>query len=569
MGIPEIVKFLAHRYKGCLLPLRKGIHYDYVYVDMNYILHRVKNIRSRGMAKDIERRLAGALSPMECSSGIYIAMDGPASLAKVKEQRHRRKRGDVDSCVLTPGSIPFSFINRATEQIIKNLRHRPRYLNTAFGFSSSNVPDEGELKIASQIRAHAQEFPDASHLVLGGDTDLVLICSAMHNVSNVYVMLDHKNCLFSVDHLRNLMQADIDKNIADPSCRPSMQHVISDFIFFSFFFGNDYLSGWQGFDFQAFWEHYLKTRGTLEVSSSVYCAHNGLNVRYMYDLLKDWRDSGAASAKSPQIPAWAQMDSAILTATPSLVSPAVKKNVLSRLRALVWAFRLYSEAVCPDSSYVTPSAHHNGLSVTDLKNVLQELASESPFLPLSFRPLWSNGSIPSAQVVLLLLPYNAIPLVPPALQELAELPALQFLYEEERCHECKDYAAEVRRLSSLLGSLYERRGGKKASKKESKLTPDEWNEVETEIKQTRHQLSLLNPKWDQHRGKHPTVTGELAASVMQAVQALPSKALPADYASECLRVQRDYWWSPVGRGGAGPSKRKDNNKSRMAARDLA
>ena len=185
----------------------------------------------------LHRRLDELIDSLGPTKRVVIAMDGPAPLAKLLEQRRRRKkeadktmdgegsdlsdgeygdardgkgsrstgkgrktpgystnnRGDnrtkgVSSLFLTTGTLFMLEVHNSLLCYIMKRLQDPKYEHLEYEFSDSTVKGEGELKIVSRLLQ--QKADDAaSHAVVGADSDLLLM-TMIASRPNVFVVDD-------------------------------------------------------------------------------------------------------------------------------------------------------------------------------------------------------------------------------------------------------------------------------------------------------------------------------------------------------------------------------------------
>lgn len=250
---------------------------DNVYIDLNAILHPSAQkefeygggqmIISRKVGKTmIEKRLdtfnnvwntiIENLEIVKPRSLVYIALDGPAPLSKMNQQRQRRflsakerpieNEDQFDSCTLTPGTIFMielaKFLNTKIRIALSDKDSVLYGLQVIF--SPTSVPGEGEHKLLKYIRQVRSDKP-TSHCVIGPDGDLIMLTLATW-LNDMYLFrkgMDH-----GVYELFNIGQ--VYKTLPTVVKMPGhpVREVTNDFILLGFFVGNDFLPKIQMFD---------------------------------------------------------------------------------------------------------------------------------------------------------------------------------------------------------------------------------------------------------------------------------------------------------------------------------
>jgi len=185
------------------------------------------------------------------------------------------------SNTITPGT---PFFDRCTahikEFIKKKLKEDPRWADLTIIFSGPDVPGEGEHKIMDFIRrerARADYDPNTRHCLFGQDGDLVMLGLATHEPNfcllreevifeegrKAAALAKHQlaggessgklsasldaymhNANFELLHmslLRDYLAYEFETNDAVPSSPFDIESTIDDFVFMTFFVGNDFL----------------------------------------------------------------------------------------------------------------------------------------------------------------------------------------------------------------------------------------------------------------------------------------------------------------------------------------
>lgn len=212
---------------------------------------------------------------------LFIAIDGVAPAAKLKQQRTRRYKSVKDSKIvndlnakyekplikewdttaITPGT---QFMERLIKKINKHINNNG-FIN-ANGkkikciFSSSNIPGEGEHKILQHLRINAQN-QSLIDVIYGLDADLIFLALA-NDRDNLFLLREasqispdkaiQKNDLLdddedieeelnyvSIDKVKDSIYNFISSQLEDITV--DKQRIIFDYIFICYFMGNDFL----------------------------------------------------------------------------------------------------------------------------------------------------------------------------------------------------------------------------------------------------------------------------------------------------------------------------------------
>lgn len=191
---------------------------------------------------------------------LYIAIDGPAPLAKQAQQRQRRfaaaaerKAGGKgveddgkDSNEITPGTLFMLELTKYIHTEIRKEMNKPDspWREIEIIFSPATVPGEGEHKVLDHIRAN-KNAKEESHCIFGPDGDLIMLTLAAHVPKMFLLRADQYNPGF-YDYLdmgivrRALVEA-LFQGPGYTSHKRSLDDVTNDFIVLGFFVGNDFL----------------------------------------------------------------------------------------------------------------------------------------------------------------------------------------------------------------------------------------------------------------------------------------------------------------------------------------
>lgn len=284
MGVPGFFLWLWKKYKSKNFVISKEkyiVTTDYFLLDMNCMIHPVcfETLKEINTDINIERlenkminnviiyleKLIDLAEPKKC---IYLAIDGVAPVAKMKQQRLRRYKSINDkklfdsirkkhkkdipffwnNSAITPGT---EFMKKLTDKLNKWSIEYKEKTKLEIIFSSSEEPAEGEHKILQYIKKNG--INENCYVVYGLDADLIFLMLTL-NLNNIYLMREAQNmenkdksnginfvsigimkdCIFdSVQSL--LIKTDVNYINLDKI------NVINDFIFICYLMGNDFL----------------------------------------------------------------------------------------------------------------------------------------------------------------------------------------------------------------------------------------------------------------------------------------------------------------------------------------
>lgn len=213
---------------------------------------------------------------------VYIAIDGVAPYAKMKQQKTRRFKTINDhelreqvasrygveykkawnNSAITPGT---EFMNKITNGIINYLETKKERLfnvnkknssNIKYIFSTASTPGEGEHKILQYIK---QQKNIATRVVYGLDADLLYLTMAAQT-KNIFLIReltefqhmqsDDGFCFVDIDLMKDCIYQDMIENLKKEciaidtsfeNLEKYKSNFIQDYIFFGFMIGNDFL----------------------------------------------------------------------------------------------------------------------------------------------------------------------------------------------------------------------------------------------------------------------------------------------------------------------------------------
>ncbi|CAJ1953500.1 unnamed protein product [Cylindrotheca closterium] len=173
------------------------------------------------------------------------------------------------SNVITPGTPFFTDFTQHLEHFVKyKMSTDPKWKDLTIIFSGPNVPGEGEHKIMQFIREQKKEpnyNPNLRHCIMGQDGDLIMLGLATHEPNLVLLrervifnmvqqQLRHaassgldayvNNAHFELLHmgvLRNYLAYEFETSDVMQEAPWDLEHTIDDFVFMTFFVGNDFL----------------------------------------------------------------------------------------------------------------------------------------------------------------------------------------------------------------------------------------------------------------------------------------------------------------------------------------
>lgn len=223
MGVPGFFLWLAKNYKGSNFIFNKSKlsknldkdnikelydeinDLDYLLIDANCLIHPVcfKVLADNPNIKDKEKLegkmiratfeyIEKIINHVKPKKGIYLAIDGVAPVAKIKQQRYRRFKSVNDrelqnnirrkhnkdipffwnNSAITPGT---PFMRKLHLQVLEWSKKYSKENKLEIIYSSCNVPAEGEHKLLQFIRKNQKQNINNSYVMYGLDADLIFL----------------------------------------------------------------------------------------------------------------------------------------------------------------------------------------------------------------------------------------------------------------------------------------------------------------------------------------------------------------------------------------------------------
>ena len=266
MGIPSYFSYIIKNHMKVLQKINAQTHkFQNLYLDSNSIIYdSIREIDKAGQMKptpsdnfkNISATVCGKIqqyiNEIRPSNTVYIAFDGVAPLAKMKQQKTRRyrsvymeKNGIVpksifNSCLITPGTDFMRFLSK--------------YVNTHFAkdtkviVSASDEPGEGEHKLFQFIRKNPEKHFGQNTVIYGLDADLLMLSIFNNDKTNLFVYREAPEFAKSLNaDLENGASYILDINqlcisiLSEMNCKYADLARIYDYAFLCFMLGNDFL----------------------------------------------------------------------------------------------------------------------------------------------------------------------------------------------------------------------------------------------------------------------------------------------------------------------------------------
>lgn len=278
MGIPGLFFNLVKKYGNTIIRSCDMKRIDNLYFDFNGILHTASRLSSYDsslsseqnyslMYKNIIEYTNYIINEVKPTNMVYIAIDGVAPMAKIKQQRLRRfkttlEESNIDFNMISPGTKFMKGISEELHREFRNGRDMRKYI-----ISDDSEPSEGEHKIIKHIRERKTGAEGGENsIIYGMDADLIILTLSLF-LNNIWIVRED-SFVFGKNIDRNPFlprliymdiytlrlkiiqemsneQIDIVSNTKPEICFQDGNRYIVDYIFLSFFIGNDFIPSFE------------------------------------------------------------------------------------------------------------------------------------------------------------------------------------------------------------------------------------------------------------------------------------------------------------------------------------
>lgn len=284
MGIPSYFSHIIKNYSNIIRSLNyfinKNVPFHHLYMDCNSIIYdSVYKLESAIQNGELENpinfedeiinqvisKIKYYIEIIKPTHTVFIAFDGVAPFAKMKQQRTRRyktwfmksidmgidkKQSIWNTSAITPGT---KFMNKLSKSIEFEFNHtESKYKIKNVIVSCSNEPGEGEHKLFEHLRKN--NFNNDNVTVYGLDADLIML-SIFHlkYCNNVFVFRETPEFLKNSIPVHAMDQNNPNEPhfldirllsnsiMTEMKCKFSDPIRIYDYVFMCFFLGNDFL----------------------------------------------------------------------------------------------------------------------------------------------------------------------------------------------------------------------------------------------------------------------------------------------------------------------------------------
>jgi len=288
MGVPGFFMWLMKQFKNkkMVFPKEKAdvndiVHeIDYLLIDMNCMIHpecfkTLEDIKTKDIDKIEAKMRNNVISYLEKiiehnmpRKGIYLAIDGVAPVAKMKQQRFRRFKSIKDkqlydsirmkhnkvnpvywnNSAITPGT---KFMKLLHQRVIEWANEYTKKHMIECIYSSCNIPSEGEHKLLQFIRNNKTQY---NYAIYGLDADLIFLALST-GLDSIYLMREGKILrdltnettdgfnYVSIKIMKECIVESMLKHVKNEEIKSILdkKRLVDDFIFICYLTGNDFL----------------------------------------------------------------------------------------------------------------------------------------------------------------------------------------------------------------------------------------------------------------------------------------------------------------------------------------
>lgn len=280
MGVPSLFRSVISKYPSCCYSKNEDT-VEHLYLDFNCLIHHCNNnltITPSMSPRDVEEELIISVisytshiitNVIKPTKLVFIAFDGPINMGKIHQQRNRRYKKVQDDAFIkklnekynkpevqkfnsnkiTPGTVFMTKLCNRLKNLITLNAFSTHITNPTKKFSvfmsDSNTPGEGEHKIINFINNN-NNSPNI--VIYGLDADLIILSMYCHNKS-IKLLREPQNSsieLVQCDPTAEFIYLDMNQFTTSFINEYKLEaydkeRVLNDFIFVSFFGGNDFV----------------------------------------------------------------------------------------------------------------------------------------------------------------------------------------------------------------------------------------------------------------------------------------------------------------------------------------
>ena len=263
MGIPCFYSYILKNYD--IIQSLQNQKVDNLYLDCYSIIYnsipenieKCKNIETL-IINDTVLKIKQILNLLKPSNICYIAFDGIAPVAKLKQQRARRYRNQLikkildeetgcwDTAAITPGT---NFMNKLDTKIYSVFKDPKNFGLKELIVSGTDECGEGEHKLFEYIRNNVHKNDKHTSVIYGLDADLIMLSiNHIEYCENLFLYRETPEFIKSINSELNptenylldinCLTKTIAKELSDDE---DNIYISKDYVFLCFLLGNDFM----------------------------------------------------------------------------------------------------------------------------------------------------------------------------------------------------------------------------------------------------------------------------------------------------------------------------------------
>ena len=249
MGIPVYFKTIIQEYSDTIIHKGKlNDTIDFLFLDLNCLIHPCCRglIDENEMIEKILSEIDKLIEYTNVTDLLYIAIDGIAPKAKMKQQRMRRYKKSYENKYSVDKSWNTNNISPGTyfmNKLNNSLQIYSESVKIKCIISDSNERGEGEHKILQYIKGN---HCNGKICIYGLDADLIQL-SLVSRINNIYLLretteyniekTDEEYIYLNINSLKKHILNELHLNII-----LNEDQIIDDTIFLCMMFGNDFIN---------------------------------------------------------------------------------------------------------------------------------------------------------------------------------------------------------------------------------------------------------------------------------------------------------------------------------------
>lgn len=276
MGIPRFFHYCYTNYPEIVAEItsKKGcdVDIDFIYFDLNAVIHGVcqtifeygsgavnksflkkknKENKTQSCYNKVCETIEKYVNLCKPKKGVFVAIDGVCGMAKCNQQRQRRFKSaktnndniGFDPNCISPGTVFMDLLSKHVSFFLEK-KIQDDWSHLELIISNEKVVGEGEHKCIKHIRDNL----GLNSLIVSPDADLFMLMLSCHDFDNdrkLFLMreniYDNVSCDYFIININELAEKIVNRVCEEQKNNIRKTEIITDFVFYCFFLGNDFL----------------------------------------------------------------------------------------------------------------------------------------------------------------------------------------------------------------------------------------------------------------------------------------------------------------------------------------